>query len=246
MQYIIKNVYFLIMGGFMPVTEFDKRVVDIAITEWWAFGSQYVNGDTVKSGGSNIKSLSSGTKNSAKESNSGFKERTWTYFKFGVFPHSNGWQGYKTSAWSAAFMSYCMRLGGAQQNFPYGVSHSTYVNQAVRNQLAGLSSNVMTAHSKELVAPSPGDLLWKMGYNRYSDWTHEELVSHVKGGGKGYNSHCDLVVDVDREAQVVYVIGGNVSDRVLRLKLKIDDEGLINSKRYATVLKNNISEFVGS
>ncbi len=222
----------------MPVTNFDLRVSRIAVAEWWFFGGQYVNGDVA----TNIKSLSTGTQKAGEESKSGFKEKTWTYFKYGVFPDSNDWKSFKSSAWSAGFISYCMRQGGAGVNFPYGVSHSTYVNQAVRNTLAGLNSNTITAHSKTGMAPAVGDLLWKYGYETHSTWTHEELVAHVKSGGGGYNSHCDLVVDVDYQSKVLFAIGGNVSDRVLRFKIKLDDDGLIQTDRYATVIRNNITE----
>lgn len=133
------------------------------------------------------------------------------------------------------------KSGFKEKTWTY-VSHSTYVNQAVRNTLAGLNSNTITAHSKTGMAPAVGDLLWKYGYETHSTWTHEELVAHVKSGGGGYNSHCDLVVDVDYQSKVLFAIGGNVSDRVLRFKIKLDDDGLIQTDRYATVIRNNITE----
>ena len=35
-----------------------------------------------------------------------------------------------TYAWSAAFISYVMRIDGAGPKFPYAISHSTYINAA--------------------------------------------------------------------------------------------------------------------
>lgn len=222
----------------MPVTKLDLRVREIAIAEWWHFGGQYVKGDVTE----NIRKIPSGTRSTGIETNTGFQERTWTYCKQGVYPTSNQWRAFKSSAWSASFISFCMRQAGAGPSFPYSVGHSTYVNQAVRNQLRGLTSNTITAHSKKDIVPEAGDLLWKMGYKKWSTWSHGQLVNHVKNGGGGYNSHCDIVTEVDHQKGFLYAIGGNVSDRVLRFKIKLNDDGLIKTKRYATIIKNSITE----
>ena len=82
----------------MPTTEFDMRAAAIAIQEWWLFGSQFVDGDVTNLP---IKKGPGHHGTAGDESRLGFKQRTWAYFKFGVFPDSNKWKNFKAEPWSA-------------------------------------------------------------------------------------------------------------------------------------------------
>ena len=231
----------------MGVTVLDERIVRVAISEWWAWGGQYVEGE---SSSLPKKKVTNGTGTSGDETRLGFKQRVFTYFKMGVYPSSNGWKDNKSDPWSAAFISYLFRLGGAGSSFPYSVGHHTYVSRAVRNKMNGNTQNTLVAYGAKDEAPEVGDLLWrgrkpKKGLNT-SKWELDDIIKHLKAGKGGFPSHCDLVTHVDRKKSLVYSIGGNVSNRVLRVQSNIDEDGLLNESRYKVVIKNNISEFLTS
>ena len=62
-------------------------------------------------------------------------------------------------AWSAAFVSYVMRMAGAGNRFPYAGTHADYINAARLNP----TSLVVSAEPPETYAPQRGDLicLWR-------------------------------------------------------------------------------------
>lgn len=233
----------------MSVSLLDESIAAIAIQEWWFFGSQYVEGE---SSSLPIKKASGRHGTAGDEARLGFRQRVLTYIKAGVYPNSDGWKKYKDDAWSAAFVSFCMRMGGAGKNFPYSVGHHRYVSEAVRNKDAKKFSNAIIAYRSDELAPSVGDLLWRgrKVKNRKGEWVDgtskwdlDDIISHLKAKRGGFPSHCDLVVDVDQENGLLYTIGGNVGDRVLRMQSKIDDEGHLVDSRYKVILQNNITEF---
>ena len=64
--------------------------------------------------------------------NAGTPEAAWTgkHDATGnVFPAEPGWH----YAWSAAFVSYVMRIAGAGPHFPYSASHADYIDIAKRD-----------------------------------------------------------------------------------------------------------------
>ena len=235
----------------MGVTVLDERIVKIAIAEWWAWGGQYRDGESKSLP---IKKLSSGTGTAGDEDRLGFKQRVFTYFKMGVYPHTNDWKNYRKEPWSAAFISYIFRLGGAGNTFPYSVGHHTYVSRAVRNNVNNQTRNTLVAYSSKDEAPEVGDLLWRgrkpetktKNSLDTSKWGLDDIIKHLKAGKGSFPSHCDLVVQVDYDNGVLYSIGGNVSDRVLRLKSEIEEGGMLQNSQYTVVIKNNISEYTSN
>src|SRR6185312_7910289 len=71
-------------------------------------------------------------------------------------------------AWSAAFISYIMRIDGAGPKFPYAISHSVYINAAREGGYA------ITARRLEEYAPVPGDLVCE-GRGRAGRLTYDSL-----------------------------------------------------------------------
>lgn len=119
-------------------------------------------------------------------------------------------------AWSAAFISYVMRIAGAGARFPYSASHSTYINAAAAGAAPALRARAPTDY-----APVPGD-----------------LICHFRGGASvlrfadlptagPFTSHCDIVVQ-EGAAQLT-VIGGNVDDSVTEKHVPLTQDGRLSA-----------------
>ena len=124
-------------------------------------------------------------------------------------------------AWSAAFISYIMRVSGAGSAFPYAADHAYYINEAARPYHPG---KVLIAENPEDYAPRLGDLVC---FSRSRRWpvTFQDLpTTHY------FPSHCDIVVR--RNSGVLSVIGGNVDDAVLMTKIPITSQDLLQDKEH--------------
>ncbi len=108
-------------------------------------------------------------------------------------------------AWSAAFVSYVMRIAGAGPRFPYSASHATYINAARR----GAPASVVRAERPTVYAPQPGDLIC---FGRGPD--RDLLFDDLPAGS--FPGHCDIVVEaaLGTASGTLTVIGGNVGDAV--------------------------------
>jgi hypothetical protein len=108
-------------------------------------------------------------------------------------------------AWSAAFISYVMRIDGAGGRFPYSPNHADYINIARGMSLGQLSGYVVTAERIESYAPQLGDLICT-GRARSAHIRFDDLPAGQ------FQSHCDIVVQTSPGS--LSVIGGNVDDAV--------------------------------
>lgn len=108
-------------------------------------------------------------------------------------------------AWSAAFISYIMRIDGAGGRFPYSPNHADYINIARQMSLGQVSGYVLTAERIESYAPQLGDLICT-GRGRSAHLRFDDLPAGP------FFSHCDIVVQTS--PQSLSVIGGNVDDAV--------------------------------
>ena len=108
-------------------------------------------------------------------------------------------------AWSAAFISYIMRIAGAGDQFPYSAAHVDYINAAREVSLGQQNGMALSAERVDAYAPQPGDLIC-LGRGRSAAMTFDDLPA------PSFPGHCDIVVDVT-PGQLT-VIGGNVDDSV--------------------------------
>ena len=119
-------------------------------------------------------------------------------------------------AWSAAFISYIMRIAGAGPDFPYSPNHSTYINAAVRG-----TSPVLSALAPQSYAPALGDLIC----------TGRGLAERLRFGNlptQGmFPSHCDIVVQI--APGLLSVVGGNVDDAVTMKHVPVTAQGRLAS-----------------
>lgn len=115
-------------------------------------------------------------------------------------------------AWSAAFISYVMRIAGAGGDFPYSPNHSTYINAAA----AGTTS-VLRAYSPQSLAPALGDIIC-MGRGLSAGLRYANLPTPAS-----FPAHCDIVV-MATPGQLS-VIGGNVDDAVTMKHVPVTPDG---------------------
>ena len=149
--------------------------------------------------------------------NAGSAESAWTGKHDGhgtVFsPDQDG-----DYAWSAAFISYVMRIAGAGRRFPYSADHADYINAARRVSLGLTAAWLVSAERLVDYAPLPGDLVcFGRGAARglrYADLPTSGL----------FPSHCDIVVDTLVPGRIS-VIGGNVEDSVTMNYVPVTEDG---------------------
>ena len=131
-----------------------------------------------------------------------------------VFPASED----EDYAWSAAFISYVMRIAGAGPRFPYAPNHATYINLARQASLGQVTGLAISAEPIDTTAPAAGDLIC-MGRNRARSLRLEDLPA-----GR-FPGHCDIVISV--APSQLAVIGGNVFDAVTMRHVPITDAGTL-------------------
>lgn len=110
-----------------------------------------------------------------------------------------------TYAWSAAFLSYVMRIAGAGSRFPYAPSHFVYINIARQMSLGQTRGWAVEAERPDAYAPRPGDLICA-GRGSAKRLRFEDLPTP-----NGFPAHCAIVVATGGG---LTVIGGNVDDAV--------------------------------
>jgi hypothetical protein len=120
-------------------------------------------------------------------------------------------------AWSAAFVSYVIRIAGAGPRFPYAPDHATYIDIAKQMATGATSGWLVTAERPEAYAPLPGDLICQ-GRGHAAALRYDDLpAGHFPG-------HCDIVVDTSTPGQIA-VIGGNVDDAVTMKHVPVTADG---------------------
>ena len=120
-------------------------------------------------------------------------------------------------AWSAAFISYVMRIAGAGPHFPYAADHAHYINIAKEMALGRAKGWLITAERPNAYAPQPGDLICA-GRGSAASLTYDDLPTG------NFPAHCAIVVDTSVPGQIS-VIGGNVDDAVTLTHVPVSADG---------------------
>jgi hypothetical protein len=128
--------------------------------------------------------------------------------------------------WSAVFVSWVMFQAGAGSSFPYANAHAKYIvwareNTTVQQQPLFAAYDVCDARS---AWPEPGDLIcMNRKHNRFN----------LKSINENCVSHCDIVVEVNRDQGYIVSVGGNVAQTVNKRIIWLDQNGFIDtSKNY--------------
>jgi hypothetical protein len=197
----------------VPYAPFSREAaVQTALGEWRAFRSP------VKYPGTELPE--------DEEREEGLWQRVGLYWWLGLGPSwpESAWTGIHDAngqvfpagedgnyAWSAAFISYVMRMAGAGRSFPYSETHADYIDAAARHD-PGVA---LTAERVTDYAPQIGDLicLWR----GRTPVTFDELpVGRFPG-------HCDIVVGL--KPGELDGIGGNVDNAVTMKPIPITATG---------------------
>lgn len=105
-----------------------------------------------------------------------------------------------SSPWSAAFISYVMRIAGSGNSFPYSSNHSIYSYRAKNNRIANVAGSFMAYHISEL-KPQIGDIIVA---------PRDSSLSYATLSKEGKKGHGDIIVEINADG--VYVVGGNVGN----------------------------------
>jgi len=127
-----------------------------------------------------------------------------------VFPAADD----EAFAWSAAFISYVMRIAGAGPRFPYAPAHHVYID-AARAVSLGRAGWAVSAEPPDGYAPRPGDLICLSR-------TETPLRFADLPAGR-FPAHCAIVVAAG--AGTLDVIGGNVDDAVTLTHVPVTPDG---------------------
>lgn len=191
------------------------NAVAVALREWRAFGQQVDDDppDTRPDQGENRPDRQPGMWERVGDywftgQEQGTRTQDWTskYDGQGTeFP-----PGDDPHAWSAAFISYVMRVAGAGSRFPYSPVHSRYIDAAAEGGYA------LKAYPLQDYAPRPGDLVC-MGRGRAAIMRFSDLPAPT------FPSHCDMVVAASPGQDAV--IGGNVDGAVTLKHVPVTNDG---------------------
>ncbi|QND24527.1 DUF2272 domain-containing protein (plasmid) [Rhizobium leguminosarum bv. viciae] len=139
-------------------------------------------------------------------------------------------------AWSAAFISYCMQMAGAGTAFPYAPGHAAWIVASIRNrQQNKLKANLVGYRLGEMPL-RVGDLIGRpRGEDK--DLPYEDAVA--KGW---FESHSDIVVDIDAGHHKAFVIGGNVGQSVSKSEVRTTADGKLDDPDgWFVHIRNNIA-----
>jgi hypothetical protein len=202
------------------------NVVAIALREWRLFG-QPIDDDPP---GTHPPPLP----DEKPEREPGLWQRVGEYWWMGLPPNAaeSGWTGKHDAtgsefpanedgryAWSAAFVSYVMRIAGAGPRFPYAPDHARYINVAAAEARGGATDWIIHAERPEAYPPAPGDLIC-MGRGEAAHIRFDDLPAGL------FPAHCDVVVDTAIPRQIA-VVGGNVGDAVTMKHVPVTAEGML-------------------
>lgn len=137
--------------------------------------------------------------------------------------------------WSAVFISWCVKQAGAtREEFKFAMSHSVFVNQAIKNATNGVG--VFRGFDITAQPPAVGDII--QNNRRGNNFSFNFAKTH-----SSYESHSVIVVEIGQDTQggFAFCIGGNESDSVRRTVVRLNPQGLIlrrNGNPFICVIKN--------
>ncbi len=141
-------------------------------------------------------------------------------------------------AWSAAFISYVLRVAGAGERFPYSPAHATYIDAARRRASGEARGWAIVARRPEQYAPTLGDLICT-GRDEAAGIGFDDLPA------SRFPAHCDIVVaiEIGELPGELSVIGGNVGSAVALKHVPVTPDGKLATPE-GVILDNRYPWFV--
>jgi len=137
--------------------------------------------------------------------------------------------------WSAVFISWCvMQAGATKAEFKFAMSHSVFVNQAIKNALNG--TGVFQGFDITAQKPAVGDIIQNNRANNNFNFNFARTHSQ-------YVSHSVIVIEIgqDNQGGFAFCIGGNENDSVRRSVVRLNANGFIKQRTgnsFICVVKN--------
>ena len=138
-------------------------------------------------------------------------------------------------AWSAAFVSWVMRVSGAGGSFPYSATHSEYIIDTTKNRYNNPEAK-FKAYDINEKKPKPSDLVCRTRSGTIASYGYDDNGEMIVQ--EGDKLHCDIVTKVDKTK--VVAVGGNLNNKVKEVELSLDSNGYINEPDYFVLIKNKL------
>lgn len=139
-----------------------------------------------------------------------------------------------STAWSAVFVSWCMKEGSATDNgFRASTAHSRFVFKAIHDKRSG--SGLFHGYRITDYAPRPGDII-------HNNRSGQSLTYDFAAEHEAYESHSAIVVEAgtDHNGRYAITIGGNESNSVSTKRVQLTDDGFVkqrSSNPYIAVIR---------
>lgn len=214
-----------------------RRIVDVAVQEWAAFGFQTIDARPIEAGrlpDGIVPDAANPRRDQPRQARHivriGRQERDeaaradvagyWSATPDGsdILRRQNRlWSETRApidwgQPWSAAFVSWVMCEAGLGEmdQFARDISHRVYIDQAIRARDGEIRGAAYRAFDAGEQPVQPGDLLC----NARGSSSYRSLAERREEIGAFAPTHCDIVVRVDEVAGLFHLIGGNVVDSV--------------------------------
>ena len=225
-----------------------RRIVDVAVQEWAAFGFQTIDSRPIEAGqlpDGIVPEAVNPRRDRPRQARHivrmGRQERDeatradvagyWSATPDGaevIGDQNRRWRDTRAPVdwvqpWSAAFVSWVMCEAGLGEmdQFARDISHRVYIDQAIRARDGEVSGAAYRAFDAGEQPVQPGDLLC----NARGSASYLSLAERREEIGEFAPTHCDIVVRVDEAAGLFHLIGGNAGDRAERAGRHADDPG---------------------
>lgn len=126
--------------------------------------------------------------------------------------------------WSAVFISWCVKEAGATKTeFKFAMSHSVFVNAAIKN--ATNKTGVFRGFDISAEKPGIGDIIQNNRRNNKFKFAFAKANAN-------YESHSVIVIEIGQDAEggFAFCVGGNESDSVRRSVVRLNPQGFIKQR----------------
>ena len=141
------------------------------------------------------------------------------------------WQG--EHPWSAAFISWVMKVSGAGRHFLYSETHADYVIDAIEEKELNSKAKFKGYRIME-IKPKVTDLVCKRRMGSTADYAYGEDHTVLDNSPL----HCDIVTKVNKND--IEVVGGNINNKVDRANLSLNKDGYLNEQDYFVIIRNTL------